>query len=128
MYTHLSTYYRILLLCLNNVGMITRTELSDDFVEVSFPKTVEHLRKERAADSEFYVSVRDIINSRLCKRNKFFLSVIKAIENGVGGVIFVHPYMAPLLQYIQNGNVVYESLNCELSLKASILKGHPRYR
>jgi len=127
MYTHLSTYYRILLLCLNNDGIITRSELSDDFVEISFPKNDEHLRKELAADSEFQVSVKDIINSHLCKRNKFFLAAIKAIESSVGAVIFVHPYMAPLLQYIQNGNVIYESLNCEISLKASILKGHPRY-
>jgi glycosyltransferase involved in cell wall biosynthesis len=127
-YTRLSTYNRVLLFCLNSDGMIKRTEISKHFTEISIPKTVEHVRKEHKADCEFSVSVKDIITSHLCKRNGFLFATIRAIESSAAAVIFVHPYMAPLLAAIKNRNVVYESINCELSLKSSILAGHPRYR
>ncbi|ABQ27953.1 glycosyltransferase [Geotalea uraniireducens] len=128
LYVNLSKYYRILLFCLNNTGNLKQTAITPDFVEVSFPKTPEHIREEHKQNKGCQVHVTDIVNSYMGVKNNLLLQAVRTIESTSGVVIFVHPYMASLLEVITNRNVIYESLNCETELKASMLSGRHGYR
>jgi glycosyltransferase involved in cell wall biosynthesis len=128
LYASLSQYYRILLFCLNNDGIIKHSEITSDFTEISFPKTAEHLSKELKMNSRFWVSVTDIVNSEMCLKNELLVAATACIGSKAHVVIFSHSYLGPLIDTFESEHVIYESHNCEYELKKSLLQGHPDYR
>ena len=127
LYTCLSEYYRIILLCLNNDGIIRHTIISDDFLEISFPKTSQHLKEELKQNTKFWISVTDIVNSELCVKNGLLVGAVGCVGPGANAVIFSHPYLAPLAETFENENMIYEALNCEYGHKQMLLDGHPNF-
>ncbi len=128
LYAFLSEYYRILLLCLNNEGLIKRTEITDNYTEISFPKTAEHLDMETKMNAKFNISTTDITNSRMCVKNSLLKSAVSRIGDQAHALVFSHPYMAPLVDAFKNDNVIYESHNCEYALKKELLCRHPKFK
>jgi glycosyltransferase involved in cell wall biosynthesis len=125
--THLSHKYEVVLLCLNNVGLISRTDITGSFVQLSLPKTEEHLRKEIEINSSWGISASDIIASMFASQNDLVGSVFNALYQNCDAVIVEHPYMVGLLNGKEEKPLVYESHNCEYDLKRSMLEGHPHY-
>ncbi len=131
LYSELSRYYDIILICLNNHMQIRKTNITPNFVEISFPKTHEHQVEETKVNSKFVVSASDIVNSYMCVNN---LTLTKTFSEAyvISDVIIAsHPYMINLLQELGDKQIkkpiIYESLNCEVDLKKQMLKGHPKY-
>jgi glycosyltransferase involved in cell wall biosynthesis len=126
-YSHLSKKYKIILLCLNNSGLIIRTNITDSFAQMSLPKTEEHLHEQEKVNSSFSISVNDIIASMYVSKNYIAAAVARALFGICDAVIVSHPYMIGLLSEINGKPIIYESHNCEYDLKESLLKGHPLY-
>lgn len=126
-YSHLSKKYKIILLCLNNSGLITHTNITDSFVQISLPKTEEHLHEEEKVNSSFSISANDIIASMYVSKNDIAAAVARALYGICDAVIVSHPYMIGLLDGMDGKPLVYESLNCEYDLKKNLLEGHPLY-
>jgi glycosyltransferase involved in cell wall biosynthesis len=125
LYSELSKTYNVLLLCLNGQNGIGRTWITDKFLEISFPKTEEHLKEEEIINYEYQTSATDIVNSYMISRNDLFMSALKAIVSDFDAIVLCHPYMYESIIGEQYKYLIYESLNYELLLKKELLSGHP---
>jgi len=127
LYSELSTSYRVLLLCLNNNDNIKKTYITDNFLEISFPKTKEHKREEIRVNLQYYISATDIVNSYMINKNKLFMDAMTATVSASDVTVICHPYMYQSISKTKPNYLVYESLNFELGLKQELLKQHPLY-
>ena len=127
LYSKLSANYAVILLCLNNSGEIKKTKITDSFIELSLPKTTEHLAAEQAAAHFHMVSTQDIINSVRCVQNRMIRETTARLYGLADMVVMIHPYLIMLLEGLKNKPVIYESLNFEVGLKKMALQGHPHY-
>ncbi len=125
LYSELSKTYNVLLLCLNGQKNIKKSWITDSFLEISFPKTEEHLNEEVKINLQHHVSVTDIVNSYMISKNNLFMNAIKAIAPFFDVTVLCHPYMYETVKGLKYKFLVYESLNYELLLKKELLSGHP---
>lgn len=125
LYGELSKYYKIVLLCLNNENNIQKTWITDNFLEISFPKTKEHKKEELNINLQYVVSAADIVNSYMVTKNELFMSAVKAISSTSDITVLCHPYMYEAISDIQYKYLIHESLNHELILKKELLSEHP---
>lgn len=126
-YKALSRSYRVILLCLNKRGLIIRNDITDSFIQLSLPKTREHLAKEKEINSRFWISANDIVTSLSISKNDLATAVTRMLYEVSDTVILSHPYMVGLLAGLDGKPLIYESLNCEYDLKKKTLEGHPDY-
>ena len=126
-YSHLSKYYNIRLLCFSKSNEINIVSIKDDFYEIQIPKTEEHKEKENLF--KWYISANDIVNFMEAPKNKLLSKVFNALSKWADIMILTHPYMVGLLENknVSNKPIIYESHNAEFFLKKDLLKGHPHY-
>jgi len=127
LYSNLSTHLPVLLLCLNDRGELRRRFVSDQFVELSVPKTAAHLVEQRRLDGKFMASVSDIVSASQCADNALLIKVIGSAQLIARALVYCHPYMIRAQAGTPPCPVVHESLNHEGALKRRILLGHPDY-
>lgn len=125
---HLSKYYRYILLTFSNTFTIQRIHFTQNFIEISIPKTVEHTQEESRMYPLHEVPVWDIISSNMASQNDLLVHITKNLYNLADAVILSQPYMVKLLEGLEGKPVIYESQNCETELKKSLLTGHPEYQ
>ncbi|MBN8201196.1 MULTISPECIES: glycosyltransferase family 4 protein [Bacillaceae] len=128
LYSGLSKYYKIILLCFTNAKVIEKKRITENFLEVSIPKTPEHIQENMKIKKQFHISVSDIVNSYMCTKNNLLMKITKLLYRNSEFIVTAHPYMIPLIQDLQSKPLIYESLNVETKLKSEILKGHPMYK
>lgn len=127
LYSELSKYYNISLLCLNNKNKVKKTWIKKNFVELSVPKTKSHLQEEENINSQYWVSANDIVSSYMIEENEIFMTILKEMSLKQDILILNHPYLAKALNDINAKFLIHESLNAEYELKKEILNGHPSY-
>jgi glycosyltransferase involved in cell wall biosynthesis len=127
LYSKLSSHYTIVLLCLNSSGEIRQTWITDTFLEISIPKTDEHIQEETKSNSQSRVSTNDIVSSYMCVKNDLLKDIAVHCCEIADVIVSVHPYMIRLLEGLDNKPIIYESLNYEVALKKKILQNHPQY-
>lgn len=127
LYSRLSEYYRILLFCLNSESIFKRTDITEHFTEISFPRSPEHRDKQNKMNAKFVLSVTDIVDARMCARNRWLVKALSCVADQAHLVVFSHPYLSPLADILKNRNCIHESHNCETKLKRSLLQGHPDF-
>lgn len=127
LYSELSRYHDIALLCLNGSSLIEQSYITSAFTEISFPKTPEHVVEETRVNSTCWISASDIINSYMCAGNRHFICAVGAFYKMADLVVLVHPYMLPALDQLRGKPLIYESLNFESGLKRDLLKEHPSF-
>ncbi|MBC2581571.1 glycosyltransferase family 4 protein [Clostridium sp. DJ247] len=127
LYSEVSKFYNIILVCLNERDKINITRVTDNFWEISIPKTGEHLKEQKLKNDMYWISVSDIVTSYMCTENNILMESIKNLYEIVDVVIATHPYMVMTLKGLEGKPLIYESHNCETELKKQILKGHPQY-
>ncbi len=127
LYSALSRYHDVLLLCLNNSPLITRFQITQSFTEISFPKTQEHIAEEKRTNDVYWLSATDIVNSYMIERHDFFLNALGAFYKAADLVVLSHPYMFPALKHLSGKPLIHESHNFEYGLKKSILANHPLF-
>ncbi|MCL2221083.1 MAG: glycosyltransferase family 4 protein [Oscillospiraceae bacterium] len=127
LYRHMSQRYKVLHLCLNGDNSILRTIPAPQFIEISIPKTKEHIAEQERMDSYHPASAADIVSSYMCKHNRLLATMLKKSITFADTVILVHPYMSELIDADTDIPIIYESLNYESKLKRELLQGHPEY-
>ncbi len=128
LYSQLANYYQIVLLCLNQHGYITKTQIKDSFVQISIPKTKEHIQEETHINAQYWISATDIVNSYMCIQNELLMKVYHNLYDTTSLIVASHPYMIMMVDDYCEKPVIYESHNLETQLKKSILEGHPQYK
>ena len=126
-YSHLSKYYDIKLLCFSNTYEINVSKITHNFSELQIPKTREHKNKEELFS--WYISANDIINFMEAPKNLFLSRILNVFIKWADLVVLTHPYMVGLLDNKESFNkpIIYESHNAEFFLKREMLKDHPYY-
>lgn len=127
LYSNLSQDYRIILICFNNDKKINKTNITNNFLEISIPKTEEHLKEEVSINSEFWISATDVVNSYMCNKNEVLMETISNISLFSNFIILQHPYMVMTIENLSKKTIIYESLNSEIKLKEQILQQHPKH-
>ena len=127
LYSNISYRYKVISVCLNDEDRIVQSYITSRFLEISVPKTREHLAEQKRINDRFWVSATDIITSYMCKKNQFLTMLVARITNFTDSIVLSHPFMAGMLCKKINVPVIYESHNDEVELKKSILQGHPDY-
>lgn len=106
-----------------DVGLI-----APDVLHVVVPKSKAHQALEQAVNANQPVSVNDAVASLFASTNRVMTTIVSAIAKRAQGVIFEHPYMAPLLDDIALVNrslpVIYSAHNVEATHKRAILASH----
>jgi glycosyltransferase involved in cell wall biosynthesis len=128
LYSRIAEEYAVVLLCLGNGREMETRRLSDNFVELSVPKTPAHVKEEGRINSQFWISATDVVNSYMCEHNSLLRQSCDALLEACGVIVLVHPYMAKLLPRDLGKPVIYESLNYEYGLKEQLLGDHPSFR
>lgn len=102
--------------------------IAPNVLHVTVPKTRPHHAFELAVNEGERVSVNDGVASLFAASNRALREIVCALARRADGVVFEHPYMAPLLDPIRRVRpalpVVYSSHNVEATHKAQILRSH----
>jgi len=128
LYRNISYRYKIIFICLNDNKQLSLSLITPRFLEISIPKTAEHLKEQRKINERFWVSSVDIISSYMCVKNKFLVSIVNEVITFADGLILSQPYMSNLVNDKLKIPIIYESQNNELHLKENLLKSHPDYK
>jgi glycosyltransferase involved in cell wall biosynthesis len=120
--TELGREFDIVFLCLtSDVQRFERT-LVPGVLEVGIPKTPAHRDAEMRAGHAAMISIDDIIASQFCANNVEFVATFRTYAIQSAAVVFEHPYLAPLVDFVPAGKpIVYSSLNVESDLKTALL-------
>ena len=121
-YQNLSSKYQIHYVCLGDNAEIQNRPISENFHEVSVPKTFFYKIITSVAGLFMRSSVDDFVALFFASSNATLKKVIQKELAESDIVIFCHPYMYPVVApYIENQFIIYEALNVEYTLKKSIL-------
>lgn len=126
-YRYLSNKYKVILLCLNETDRMSITNITQNFCQISVPKTLEHMNEQRRLNSKYHVSANDIVASYMSVNNEMLVNIFGNLCSFCHLIILVHPYMAKLVKNNNSIPIIYESYNYETKLKEEILKGHPDF-
>ena len=121
---NMSQSFRVIYLCLSD-SRVERIQMDDDFIQISLPKTAEHLEKQQEINSQCWVSANDIVAGNMIQNNKFYLSVAKIIGQTANCIILEQPYMVDAIGSFCRKPVIYDSQNYEYALKKKLLTPHP---
>jgi glycosyltransferase involved in cell wall biosynthesis len=91
---------------------------------INVPKTQAHIDELERINSQFHISVNDIIASRHCKFNPWLQAVYKVLRQSARCIVIEHCYLVDL-PLIGGDRFVYSSQNNETELKKRLLEWHP---
>ena len=124
--TELGREFEVVLLCLTAERRRQDREVGRGFTEVCIPKTAEHREAEALARRESAVSVDDLVAAEFCTRNAELVAAVRRFAARAAAVVFEHPYLVPLIDFLPAGMpVLYSSHNVESELKAVTLGSRP---
>lgn len=122
---YLSEQYKIVYLCLNDGGAVRKTQICRDFIQISLPKTAEHLKKEEDVNAKCWISANDIVAGNMIRYNRLFVDAVRTLYALADIVILEHPYLVDCIDGLCGKPVIYESHNFEYGLKCGLLEPHP---
>ncbi|MDD1700439.1 MAG: glycosyltransferase family 4 protein [Methanoregula sp.] len=121
-YQNISSNFQIIYVCLGENPKIQNKIISENFHEISVPKTFFYKIIIFITNLMMRSSVDDFGALFFASSNLQLKKVIRKELAECDIVIFCHPYMYPAVApYIRNQLVIYEALNVEYALKKSIL-------
>lgn len=121
-YKNISSKFQVTYLCLGEKPRITYNAISENFQEISVPKTFFYKVITAIANLFFRSSVDDFIALFFASSNRMFKRIIQKELGECDIIIFSHPYMYSAVRpYIRNQLVIYEAHNVEYALKKAIL-------
>ena len=127
LFSNLANHYKVFLLCLNEKNLFIKTKINENFIQISVPKSAEHLLEQNTINSKHWVSATDIINSYMCDKNLLLSQISHLCFDCSDIVILSQPFMANLIEEGNKKTIIYDSQNYEIELKKEILKNHPDY-
>jgi glycosyltransferase involved in cell wall biosynthesis len=122
-YQNISSKFQIKYVCLGETPKIQNKNISENFHEISVPKTFFYKIIIFIANQLMRSSVDDFVALFFASSNPRLKKTIQKEIAECDIVIFCHPYMYPAVApYIRNQLVIYEALNVEYELKKSVLR------
>jgi glycosyltransferase involved in cell wall biosynthesis len=122
-YQNISSKFQIKYVCLGENPKIQNKIISENFCEISVPKTFFYKIVIFIANQVMRSSVDDFGALFFASSNRQLKKLLQKEIDKCDIVIFSHPYMYPAAAtYIRNQLVIYEALNVEYALKKSILR------
>lgn len=91
---------------------------------INVPKTPEHIAELERINSQFHISVNDIIASRYCSSNSWLKAVYKVLRQSARCIVVEHCYLADL-PVSESDRFIYSSHNNETQIKRYLLEWHP---
>ena len=124
----LGRQFDVVLLCLTREARHTERGLATHVREIRIPKTPQHRDAEIHAARDGVVSINDVLAAEFCNANVDLVAAIRRFASSAAAVIFEHPYLAPVMEFLPVGKpVVYSALNVERRLKADLLRERRDY-
>jgi len=121
----LAEKHDVVLLCFHGRPTVEVEEVTEGLFEVRVPKTLPHRRFETALNNRSWISTNDITAALFCLDNPTMLRLFRRFADRASALVFVHPYMAPLLESTGASKpVIYDSQNVESVLKRTLLQPH----
>src|SRR5262245_12234040 len=105
-------------------GNLQAKKLAEGLTVINVPKTPDHLAELHRLNSQFHVSVDDIVASRHCSANPYLKIIYRALRQSARCIVLDHCYMADLPR-AWGDRFVYSSQNNETELKKRLLERHP---
>jgi glycosyltransferase involved in cell wall biosynthesis len=120
--TELGREFDVIFLCLTSDVQPFERILAPGVLEVGIPKTPDHRRAEVQAGHGAITSIDDITASQFCAANAALVDAFRTFADRSAAVVFEHPYLAPLLDFVPAKKpIIYSSLNVESDLKGALL-------
>jgi len=104
-YSYLSRKYQIALLCFNDLGMVNRSQITDDFIELSIPRITS---QELVDKCEARPQSRGKISETTFSKQEFCLSLVQHLYDICDGVILLNSCMVTTLENLTGKPVVYD--------------------
>lgn len=123
-YTAISKWRPVVLLCLSDQDKIEVEKLTDSWAIIRIPKTQLHREAEQFHNSQFWISVSDIVAMRHVTHNPWIMGIYSILRIKASHIISDHPYMISIPKYFGD-RFVYSSQNNETLLKTKLLEWHP---
>jgi glycosyltransferase involved in cell wall biosynthesis len=121
--TELGREFEVVLLCLTDAPRRREHAVAGGVTELAIPKVAAHRDAEAQARTEPAISVDDLVAAEHCAANDELVATFRRLAARAAAVIFEHPFLAPLLDFLPaDAPVVYSSLNVERDLKAATLR------
>ncbi|WP_245249610.1 glycosyltransferase family 4 protein [Methanolinea mesophila] len=121
-YRNISSECEVTYLCLGDVKETTLRSISDNFSEISVPKTFLYRQIVLFAGLIMKCPVDDLVALLLAPFNPWLRNMIRKKIRESDIVICCHPYMYPAVSpWIGGRFLVYEALNDEYGLKSTTL-------
>lgn len=105
-------------------GTLGARQHSEGITVITIPKAADHIIEQARVNSQFHVSVDDILASRHCKKNTWMIGIYQVLRQSARCIVVEHCYMAGL-PLAWNDRFVYSSQNNETELKRRLLERHP---
>lgn len=124
LYTAISKWRPVILLCLSDKDKIEVEKLTETWIIIRVPKTQFHCEAEQFHNSQFWISVSDIVAMRHVTHNPWIMGIYAILRMESSHIISDHPYMVPVAKYFGD-RFIYSSQNNETILKTKLLEWHP---
>jgi glycosyltransferase involved in cell wall biosynthesis len=121
-YKNISTKFQVTYICLGDTHKIEDTQISENFRQITVPKSYLYTKVLKLVKVLMGCSVDDFVALFFASYNLQLTKKIKQQLQECDIVILSHPYLYPAVKpYIQKQIVIYEAHNVEFRLKESIL-------
>jgi glycosyltransferase involved in cell wall biosynthesis len=124
LYTAVSNWAPVVFLSFADDGHLQTRSYAKNITVINVPKTREHLAELSAVNSQFHVSVNDIIAARHCSQNPYLSAIYRVLRQNARCIVIEHCYMLAL-PMSWGDRFVYSSQNHEEDLKRRLLDAHP---
>jgi glycosyltransferase involved in cell wall biosynthesis len=125
LYANVSRWSPVVFVSFSGEGRLQAKQYAEGITVIIVPKTLEHLAELQRVNSQFHVSVDDIVASRQCLKNPLLSAVYRVLRSSARCIVIEHCYLAPL-PYSWGDRFVYSSHNHEAELKKELLEWHPQ--
>ncbi|WP_151733829.1 glycosyltransferase family 4 protein ['Paenibacillus yunnanensis' Narsing Rao et al. 2020] len=121
LYYNLKNDYNVTIISLNDKGQYYQSG-SDDFLEISVPKTQKHQDQEWMIEKEVGIPITDIAMERLSQYTPQYNEISKRYLDDGDILVASHPYFFHLIEpYCGSKMVIYDAHNVEYALKENML-------
>lgn len=125
LYDAAGEWCKVVFVCFSNENILSVRKRSEKITVITIPKTLQHQAENQHLNSQFHVSVDDIVSAMHAHKNEWMLSVYKRLREHSRCIVVEHCYMARI-PLIFGDRFVHSSQNNETYLKSKLLGGHPQ--
>lgn len=125
LYETAGEWCNVVFLCFSNENTLSVRKHSEKITVIAIPKSLQHNAENQRLNSQFHVSVDDIVSAIHAHQNEWLMSVYKQLREYSRCIVVEHCYMVRI-PLIFGDRFVHSSQNNETYLKSKLLEFHPQ--